>query len=78
MIRFDQVHKRYPNGREALAGVSFNIESGAFAQHRGARAQAGSRGPILMKLRTQPTKGMPVRAARPQHSKATRGPRTTE
>ena len=29
MIRFDQVHKRYPNGREALAGVSFHIESGA-------------------------------------------------
>ena len=29
MIRFDQVHKRYPNGREALSGVSFNIESGA-------------------------------------------------
>jgi hypothetical protein len=26
MIRFDQVHKRYANGREALAGVSFNIE----------------------------------------------------
>ncbi len=24
MIRFDQVLKRYPNGREALAGVSFN------------------------------------------------------
>ena len=23
MIRFDQVYKRYPNGREALAGVSF-------------------------------------------------------
>jgi cell division transport system ATP-binding protein len=31
MIRFDQVHKRYPNGREALAGVSFNIEDGELA-----------------------------------------------
>ena len=31
MIRFDQVHKRYPNGREALAGVSFEVESGRLA-----------------------------------------------
>jgi cell division transport system ATP-binding protein len=28
VIRFDQVHKRYANGREALAGVSFGIEDG--------------------------------------------------
>ena len=28
MIRFDQVYKRYPNGRDALAGVSFDIEAG--------------------------------------------------
>ena len=28
MIHFDQVLKRYPNGREALAGVSFGIETG--------------------------------------------------
>ncbi len=28
MIRFDQVHKRYANGRDALAGVSLNIASG--------------------------------------------------
>ena len=27
MIRFDQVHKRYANGREALAGVSFKIDA---------------------------------------------------
>jgi cell division transport system ATP-binding protein len=31
MIRFDQVHKRYANGREALAGVSFKIEDGELA-----------------------------------------------
>ena len=35
MIRFDQVHKRYPNGREALAGVSF--------RHRGRRARVPHR-----------------------------------
>jgi cell division transport system ATP-binding protein len=28
MIRFDHVHKRYPNGREALANVSFEVDSG--------------------------------------------------
>lgn len=28
MIRFDQVYKRYANGREALGGVSFHIEPG--------------------------------------------------
>ena len=31
MIHFDQVHKRYANGREALAGVSFKIENGEMA-----------------------------------------------
>ncbi len=31
MIHFDQVHKRYPTGREALAGVSFKIETGEMA-----------------------------------------------
>jgi len=28
VIRFEQVHKRYANGREALAGVSFGIDDG--------------------------------------------------
>ena len=28
MIRFDRVHKRYPNGREALVSVSFDIAAG--------------------------------------------------
>jgi cell division transport system ATP-binding protein len=28
VIRFEQVHKRYANGREALAGVSFTIGNG--------------------------------------------------
>ena len=31
MIRFEQVHKRYASGREALAGVSFAIEDGEMA-----------------------------------------------
>ena len=28
MIRFDNVHKRYANGREALTGISFGIADG--------------------------------------------------
>jgi ABC-type ATPase involved in cell division len=28
MITFDRVSKRYPNGREALANVTFNIDTG--------------------------------------------------
>ena len=35
-----------------LLRESSNLESGGFAQRRWARAQAGSRGLILMKLRT--------------------------
>jgi len=30
MIRFENVYKRYPGGREALSGVSFNMEPGEF------------------------------------------------
>ena len=28
MIRFDRVFKRYPNGREALSEISFELETG--------------------------------------------------
>ena len=28
MISFDRVSKRYPNGREALSNVTFNINTG--------------------------------------------------
>jgi len=31
LIRFENVHKRYDGGREALAGVTFNIERGELA-----------------------------------------------
>jgi cell division transport system ATP-binding protein len=31
MIRFDNVYKRYPEGREALQGVSFHLHKGAMA-----------------------------------------------
>jgi cell division transport system ATP-binding protein len=31
MIRFEAVHKRYPTGREALSGISFEVERGELA-----------------------------------------------
>ena len=31
MIRFENVHKRYPGGRDALAGVTFSLERGELA-----------------------------------------------
>ena len=31
MIRFDNVTKRYPTGREALKGVSFEVRRGELA-----------------------------------------------
>ena len=31
MIRFESVYKRYPNGRDALASVSFRLEQGEMA-----------------------------------------------
>ncbi|MBS1214604.1 MAG: ftsE, partial [Proteobacteria bacterium] len=31
MLKFENVHKRYPEGGEALAGVSFRLERGEMA-----------------------------------------------
>jgi len=57
MIRFDQVHKRYPNGREALAGVSFAIEEGEMAFLTG-RSGAGKSSILkLIALIERPTRG---------------------
>jgi cell division transport system ATP-binding protein len=57
MIRFDQVHKRYPNGREALAGVSFNIESGALTFLTG---HSGAGKSSILKLIERPTRGQVI------------------
>ena len=57
MIRFDQVHKRYANGREALAGLSFNIEAGELAFLTG-HSGAGQRSVLkLIALTERPTRG---------------------
>jgi cell division transport system ATP-binding protein len=57
MIRFDQVHKRYATGREALAGVSFNIEDGEMAFLTGHSGAGKSSVLKLIALIERPTRG---------------------
>ena len=60
MIRFDQVHKRYPNGREALAGVSFEVESGKLAFLTGHSGAGKSSILKLIALIERPTRGQVI------------------
>jgi cell division transport system ATP-binding protein len=60
MIRFDQVHKRYPNGREALSGVSFHIESGALTFLTGHSGAGKSSVLKLIALIERPTRGQVI------------------
>ncbi|MGA2840924.1 MAG: cell division ATP-binding protein FtsE [Steroidobacteraceae bacterium] len=57
MIRFDQVHKRYANGREALAGVSFTIDDGEMAFLTGPSGAGKSSILKLIALIERPTRG---------------------
>jgi cell division transport system ATP-binding protein len=57
MIRFDQVYKRYANGREALAGVSFDIEAGALTFLTGHSGAGKSSILKLIALIERPTRG---------------------
>ena len=57
MIRFDQVYKRYANGREALAGVSFNIEAGELAFLTGHSGAGKSSILKLIALIERPSRG---------------------
>jgi cell division transport system ATP-binding protein len=57
MIVFDKVAKRYPNGREALAGVSFEIQPGEFVFLTG-RSGAGKSSVLkLIALLERPSRG---------------------
>jgi cell division transport system ATP-binding protein len=60
MIRFDQVHKRYANGRQALAGVSFSIESGALTFLTGHSGAGKSSILKLIALIERPTRGQVI------------------
>ncbi len=57
MIHFDQVHKRYPSGREALAGVSFRIEPGELVFLTGHSGAGKSSILKLIALIERPTRG---------------------
>jgi len=57
MIRFDQVYKRYANGREDLANVSFNIEGGALTFLTGHSGAGKSSILKLIALIERPTRG---------------------
>ena len=60
MIRFDRVHKRYPNGREALSELSFEIADGEMAFLTG-RSGAGKSSVLkLIALLERPTRGQLV------------------
>jgi len=57
MIRFDQVHKRYANGCEALAGLSFTIAEGEMAFLTGHSGAGKSSILKLIALMERPTRG---------------------
>jgi cell division transport system ATP-binding protein len=57
MIRFENVQKRYPGGREALAGLSFGIERGEMAFLTGPSGAGKSTVLKLVALIERPTRG---------------------
>lgn len=60
MIHFDQVSKRYPSGREALAGVSFRIEPGELVFLTGHSGAGKSSILKLIALIERPTRGQVI------------------
>jgi cell division transport system ATP-binding protein len=60
MIAFARVHKRYPNGREALADVTFSLASGEMAFLTGHSGAGKSTILRLVALIDRPTRGQVV------------------
>jgi cell division transport system ATP-binding protein len=60
MIRFDQVHKRYSTGREALAGVSFSVDRGEMAFLTGPSGAGKSSILKLIALLERPSRGQVI------------------
>ena len=57
MIRFESVYKRYPNGRDALASVSFRLEQGEMAFLTGPSGAGKSTLLKLVALIERPSRG---------------------
>ena len=57
MIHFENVGKRYASGREALSGVSFNLEKGDMAFITGPSGAGKSTLLKLIALIERPTRG---------------------
>jgi len=60
MISFQRVFKRYPNGREALAEVSFDLASGEMAFLTGHSGAGKSTVLKLIALLERPTRGQVI------------------
>jgi len=60
VIRFDRVFKRYPNGREALSELSFELETGEMAFLTGHSGAGKSTVLRLIALLERPTRGTVV------------------
>jgi cell division transport system ATP-binding protein len=65
MIVFDRVSKRYPNGREALSNVTFEIHTGEMVFLTGRSGAGKSTVLKLIALLERPTRGTVVLADRP-------------
>jgi cell division transport system ATP-binding protein len=60
LIRFEQVSKRYPNGREALSGITFNVNSGELVFLTGHSGAGKSSILKLIALIERPTRGQVI------------------
>jgi cell division transport system ATP-binding protein len=60
LIRFEQVFKRYPNGREALSGISFNVDKGELVFLTGHSGAGKSSILKLIALIERPTRGQVI------------------
>lgn len=73
MIQFDQVYKRYSNGREALSGVSFKIGRGDMTFLTGHSGAGKSSILKLIALIERPTRGRVIVGERETASIGSRG-----